>query len=128
MSNENDQRYHISLQPGSALEVTPVVSLLFGKGSFYLTGDVYIGSTEVTLIRGFGVQNSEVGTVEEAEGTDMLAVVYRHKKSKENTIYYYADTGEIQIIDISVIPIHDHSSVVMGGPAYGTYYTNHEEE
>jgi hypothetical protein len=29
-------------------------------------------------------------------------------------------------IDIIAVPIHDHSSIVAGGPAYGTYFTDDE--
>jgi hypothetical protein len=43
-----------------------------------------------------------------------------------NKVYFLSRTGEKGVVDIISVPIHDHSSVVTGGPAYGTYFTDDE--
>lgn len=78
----------------------------------------------VTLINGFSVENTDIGTIEPADEPN--SVVYTHKKFASNKITFFASTGEIGEIDIIAVPIHDHSSVVTGGPAFGTYFTDDE--
>jgi hypothetical protein len=76
------------------------------------------------LVSGFAVLHADVGTIEMMEGEP--AVKYVHKKFNMNKIYFKGRTGEIGIVDIISVPIHDHSSIVTGGPAYGTYFTDDE--
>lgn len=76
------------------------------------------------LINGFVVQYKEVGVIEPVNNEP--AVVYTHKKFGLNKIYFFARTGEIGLVDVIAVPIHDHSSIVAGGPAYGTYFTDDE--
>lgn len=78
----------------------------------------------VDLINGYAVQDSDIGTVEAVSGEP--AVIYTHKKFGLNKIFFFARTGETSVVDIIAVPIHDHSSVVTGGPAYGTYFTDDE--
>jgi hypothetical protein len=54
-------------------------------------------------------------------------IVYTHKKSAKQFILFYADTPEMGMVSVVPMPIHDHSSVVQGGPAYGTYFSDDEE-
>lgn len=77
-----------------------------------------------SLLNGFVVTDEETGSIEAVAGEP--AVVYTHKKYGLNKVYFYARTGEISIVDIIAVPIHDHSSIVTGGPAYGTYFTDDE--
>lgn len=77
-----------------------------------------------SLTNGFVVQYDDVGTIEAVPSEP--AVVYTHKKFGLNKIYFFARTGEIGIVDVVAVPIHDHSSIVTGGPAYGTYFTDDE--
>lgn len=76
------------------------------------------------LLNGFVVTDEETGSLEIVEGEP--AVIYTHKKYGLNKVYFFARTGEISIVDIIATPIHDHSSIVTGGPAYGTYFTDDE--
>jgi hypothetical protein len=76
------------------------------------------------LVNGYAVVDSETGELEAVP--DEPAVLYKHKKYGLNKVYFFARTGEISIVDIIAVPIHDHSSVVTGGPAYGTYFTDDE--
>lgn len=78
---------------------------------------------KVPLIKGFYVDDPEVGELtENADG----GVIYTHKKYAQNKIYYFARTGERGEVHVISVPIHDHSSIVTGGPAYGTYFTDDE--
>ncbi len=76
------------------------------------------------LQNGFVVTDDETGSIEPIANEP--AVMYTHKKYGLNQIYFFARTGEISIVDIVAVPIHDHSSIVAGGPAYGTYFTDSE--
>ena len=77
-----------------------------------------------SLTNGFVVQYEDIGVIEAV--ADEPAVIYTHKKFGLNKIYFFARTGEIGLVDVIAVPIHDHSSVVAGGPAYGTYFTDDE--
>lgn len=79
---------------------------------------------EDELTNGFIVMDPDVGTI--LPVSDKPAVIYTHKKYAQNKIFYWARTGERGEVDIIAVPIHDHASIVTGGPAYGTYYTDDE--
>jgi len=83
---------------------------------------------EVELQNGFYVENTEVGEIIEApENTSK--VTYHHKKAETNVIWYIGENGLLKAhFDVLAIPIHDHSSIVQGGPALGTYFTDSEED
>lgn len=85
------------------------------------SGDV----VSLTTKNGFVVDDESTGTIQEVPGEP--SVIYSHKKFSQNVITFYARTGEIGKIYILSVPIHDHSSIVTGGPAYGTYFTDDEE-
>ena len=78
---------------------------------------------EVTLLNGFVVDDPLVGDIVVDEGP---CVIYTHNKFEFNTITFYALTGEKGRVKIMSVPIHDHYSIVAGGPAYGTYFTDDE--
>jgi hypothetical protein len=66
-----------------------------------------------------------VGTIEPV--TDEPAVIYTHTRYGQNRITFIAKTGEEGYVDVIAVPIHAHDSIVTGGPAYGTYFTDDEE-
>lgn len=81
---------------------------------------------EYTLTNGFFVVNSTVGVIEriltEDEG---FGVLYWHKKPESNIIMYITEDPRVQgMCNVISVPIHDHSSIVQGGPAYGTYFSD----
>jgi len=78
----------------------------------------------VTLTNGFYVEDEDIGSIEGVP--DEPSIKYTQKKFGPNKIYYFARTGERAMINVASVPIHDHSSVVAGGPAYGTYFTDDE--
>jgi hypothetical protein len=79
---------------------------------------------ELPLVNGFAVLYPEVGEIEIYP--DEPAVYYTHKKFSVNKIFFLSRTGEQGVVDVISVPIHDHSSIVTGGPAYGTYFTDDE--
>jgi hypothetical protein len=76
-----------------------------------------------TPIRGFVVEDKTVGELKKNEN----GVSYTHKKAQKNTVWFFARSGETGTVDIISVPIHDHGSIVQGGPAYGTYFSDDEE-
>jgi hypothetical protein len=83
-------------------------------------------SKTITPINGFVVDSDKVGEIEAVSGEP--AVIYKHKKAESNTITFYALTGERGRVDVTSVPIHDHSTIVGGGPAHGSYFSDAEEE
>jgi len=77
-----------------------------------------------TLEQGFVVDDETVGEIKAVPKEP--AVIYKHKKFSENIITFYALTGEKGYVYVISVPIHDHSSIVAGGPAYGTYFSDDE--
>ena len=95
----------------------------FGKRSILTSLGENIETS--TLQNGFAVEDPDTGDIVEVS-SDMAAVTYLHKKFNSNKIYFFARTGEMASVDIISVPIHDHSSIVTGGPAFGTYFTDDE--
>jgi hypothetical protein len=74
------------------------------------------------LINGFYIENDEVGEISPV--ANKVAIKYKHNYPADNTIYFHSLTGEMCVISIGRVPVHDHSSIPMGGPAYGTYFSD----
>jgi hypothetical protein len=113
------------------------VYLIPGMSAKFLAIDAYISPkdsakfpdangrlVDLPLVQGFAVLYADVGAIEEVPNEP--AVKYTHKKFSMNKIYFLSRTGERGIVDVISVPIHDHSSIVTGGPAYGTYFTDDE--
>lgn len=125
----------VYLLPGMSVELTAPVSYNNNNGYFPLIEAVPTNffpnkdpETEANFIpkNGFVVEDEEVGTIE-VSSKDSLTVIYRHKKPAKNSIWFFALTGERALVNVVSVPIHDHSSIVQGGPAYGTYFSDDEE-
>lgn len=112
----------IYLLPGMSAKLKALGGYFVALGTKKIVVDG--GTQELSLVNGFGVQYEDVGTLEPISNEP--AVRYTHKKFGLNKIYFFARTGEISIVDVIAVPIHDHSSIVTGGPAYGTYFTDDE--
>jgi len=115
----------ISISSGMELKLSIPVDVETSRGKFALQGKHPL-TGDVELINGFGTKYPEVGKVSLIEDEEPGAIVlYKHEKSQLNTIWFFALTGEIGVLDIIAVPIHDHSTVVQGGPAYGTYFSEY---
>jgi len=79
----------------------------------------------VELMNGFCVLDDKVGTIETV--SNEASVIYKHKKAENNTIIFYARTGEIGFCNIISVPIHDHSTILQGGPALATFFSDDQE-
>ena len=76
------------------------------------------------LVNGFAVDDDTVGSIEPV--SDEPAINYTHKKPQKNVIYFWSFEEWLETISIIGVPIHDHSSIIQGGPAFGTYFTDDE--
>ena len=79
------------------------------------------------LQNGFWVENKDIGDII-AVSSSKLAVTYEQKIYGDNTIWFYAITGERVRVQVMMGTLHDHSSISEGGPAYGTYYSESIQE
>lgn len=121
---------HISLLPG--MEIQLEVTGYFAKTGTY---KVYNENTKETdtkqLLNGFYVEDEDVGEIRDTD-TVGTSVIYKHKKAKENTIWFIArtevaglpETGRFRVI---TIPVHDHSTITTGGPAFATYWNEESQ-
>ena len=92
-----------------------------GAGAHY-ADTTLVNGAEVVLMKGFRVENPLVGNIEDVY-TDSLSIKYNHVLPGLNSVWFYALTGEVIQITASTIQVHDHASIVTGGPAYGTYFS-----
>lgn len=118
----------IYLIPGMTVEVGIVIETAegeFGSGAFITpsTTKQYNGKT-YSLVNGFGLENEKVGVLEPV--ADKPAVLYTHNKPEKNTIYFWSYEERMSSISIIGVPIHDHSSIIQGGPAFGSFFTDDE--
>jgi len=78
----------------------------------------------VQTTNGFVVDDADIGEIKPVEGS--ASFKYTHKKFSANAITFYARNSAMGRCDIISVPIHDHASIVTGGPAFGTYFSDDE--
>ena len=117
----------VFLIPGMRLRVSMVMEVIVnsrGIGFFaWPYPSIKFKGKTFDLIKGFGLDDPSVGSIESA---GPIGVVYTHAAPEKNSIYFFALTGEMGQVDIVAVPVHDHSSIVQGGPAYATYFNDDE--
>ena len=115
----------VYMMPGESIKIKSPVDAKNRRGYFarvdQLPKNVSVGPNSSVLKRGFVCENTEVGKIIETD-VEESAVVYTHNKPFANAIWFFARTGEIGLIKVIAVPIHDHSTIIHGGPAYGTYF------
>lgn len=89
--------------------------------NFFTNLNAGTSSANGELLRGFIVEDTSVGTIEPSD-TEEAAVIYTHKRPYGNSIWFFSRTGERGLVKVISVPIHDHSTIIHGGPAYGTYF------
>jgi len=97
-----------------------------GMGSFAYKGATinYKGTTH-DVKNGWIVEDPKVGSIE-VDGTKP-AVIYTHKKPEKNTLFFFDHRGDVKgAVYVVAVPIHDHSSIVQGGPGYSTFFSDDE--
>lgn len=114
----------VYLIPGMSVKIEAMKAYISpnSTGKFPGNGGEFV---DLPLTRGFAVLYPDVGTIKASEQEE-ASITYTHKKFSLNKIYFLARTGEMGTVDVISVPIHDHSSIVTGGPAYGTYFTDDE--
>lgn len=116
----------LTLDPGTVVKIIcPVVR--GESGCQVRTGSMYVNGELKELTRGFVVLDDEVGSIRVTKQEE-AAVLYTHKKKMRNEIWFFALTGETAVIDVVNVPIHDHSSLITGGPSLSVYSSEFHEE
>lgn len=87
------------------------------------SGEFTFNNETREFISGFWVENQNVGEIIE-QLADKVGMVYRHKLPQENVIWFESFLGHKVRYTVGNIPVHDHASIVTGGPAYATYYSD----
>lgn len=117
----------VYLVPGMEIKIKAPVSGRNQQGFFARLTEVpesYFedaSNAQTTPERGFCVENTDVGQIRKTD-EDEAAVIYKHKQPYPNAIWFFARTGERGLVKVISVPVHDHSTIVHGGPAYGTYF------
>ena len=118
---------------GSTLTMWPGMTVVLDvRGYFAKQGEFKVinertGETETKLLtNGFYVDDTDIGDIVAVEGR--TSVVYTHKKAKENNVWFVALTevdGEPErgVFRAVYVPVHDHGSLITGGPAHATYHS-----
>jgi len=122
---------NVYLLPGMSIKILAELDAFSSVGEFAFMDELIIGdeTKDLSLTNGFYLENEEVGTITAVENEP--AVIYTHKKPEKNSIWFVARIGagtRRGVCNVMSVPIHDHSSIVQGGPAYGTYFSDDEAD
>ena len=75
--------------------------------------------------RGFRIVYKRLGEFVTDATQAWNCVRYKHNKSGKQIIEFTEDVANRRsYIVMQSVPIHDHASIAMGGPAYATYYSD----
>lgn len=115
----------VNMTAGTYIDISTPPDLETGQGQFpkKVGEQIKLNGVLRNHILGFISEIETVGTIAVVEGSD-IKVRYTHLKSEANRIYFYTANNEKYTIAIIAMPIHDHSSIQQGGPAFGTYYSD----
>jgi len=116
----------VYLMPGMSVKLRSGVTNRNDYGWFVATeipAGHFADMTYVSdITRGFVVEDTRNGVIIEASDEESASVIYTHKRVAGNAVWFFAISGERGLINVISVPIHDHSTIVHGGPAYGTYF------
>lgn len=82
----------------------------------------YWPTTAVGFQNGFKLLDTTAGSIVKVHN-DKVAIDYEHKTNLTNVIIFESISGDVIRIVAGNIMVHDHATIVTGGPAYGTYAT-----
>jgi hypothetical protein len=122
---------NVYLLPGMSIKVLAELDVFSSVGEFAFMDELTVNDEkkDLALTNGFYLENEDVGTLTVVENEP--AVIYTHKKPEKNSIWFVARIGagtRRGVCNVMSVPIHDHSSIVQGGPAYGTYFSDDEAD
>ena len=129
MSRQGDKTITMSIGESLSCHVPIVHSI--GEGWFAMQGDVaFVGvtgdSSSRTLVNGWCMENEDVGTITAL--SNKVGIIYKHEYPMVQYLYFFAATGENGVVSVVPAPIHDHSSIMQGGPAFGTYFRDKNDD
>ena len=110
--------------PGQSIKIKSPVDSINRRGFFAaekLPDNFKVSDNQGDFLRGFIMEDKDVGAMEPT-GTEEAAVIYTHRQPYENSIWFFSATTERGLVKVIAVPIHDHSTIIHGGPAYGTYF------
>jgi len=74
--------------------------------------------------RGFRIIYKNLGEFVDDDSLGWNCVKYQHTKSGKQVIEFVEDVANKRsYLVMQTVPVHDHASIPMGGPAYATYYS-----
>ncbi len=113
----------LSMTQGTYIDISMPSDTNLGSGEFKRPAEdlVQLGGEPKPHVLGFVSEFPNVGTIEEVTEHPDIKVRYTHKASRANRIFFFTADNDQHTISIVAMPIHDHSSIYQGGPAYGTY-------
>lgn len=119
----------LTMSAGMSIDIDVPIDMDVGQGEFQRSADdpVKVGGVNTPHVLGFVSEFPEIGTITPVEGDD-LKVTYKHLQSKPNRVFFYTPDNEKHTISIVSMPVHDHSSIYQGGPAFGTYASDSGEQ
>jgi hypothetical protein len=120
---ENVTSIAIYLLAGQKIKLESPLSDDNHLGFFVHPGPVVFKGESRVLLRGFLVENEKVGDIAPTNQEEP-AIIYTHNRAEDNAIWFFAHTGERGVCNVIAVPIHDHSSIVQGGPAFGTFFSD----
>lgn len=125
MSGKTRTSVSVYLLPGMTAKITAPKAWV-GKGTHHWQ-DSQGNWTKIDANQNnaYHVEDEDIGRITKVYD-DGVAVNYTHKKFGQNRVIFTNRYGEFSYVDIISVPIHDHSSIVQGGPAYGTYFVDDE--
>lgn len=126
MATDFSSQASLYLIPGMKAELWIPINDYNNTAMFPTKSDTYKAGTKIyTLMNGFYEESDDtVGKLTRVL-TDKFGVEYWHKKPERNAIWFISAHPNIKILwNIISVPIHDHASIVQGGPAYGTYFSD----
>ena len=116
----------VYLIPGMSVKLTSPLSNRNNFGYFAaqeIPPGYFSDLTNVSdILNGFVVEDKRNGVLKAAADEQGAVVIYTHKRVAPNAIWFFAVSGERGLVNVISVPIHDHSTIVHGGPAYGTYF------
>jgi hypothetical protein len=121
---EGPNNYVITIPVGVTLKIQVPIDLSMGYGFFpSQKTSIEVLNKTINLIEGFGVLNNDIGTLSNVSArSECPEILYTHLKQKTNKIFFFSDNDLYQTVSIINMPIHDHSNIQQGGPAFGTYF------
>ena len=127
MANEASTQLSLYLVPGMRAELRIPINSYNNNAMFPTQNKTYEANNKAyTLKKGFYEESDgTIGELLDLTDTSKFGVIYWHKKPEKNAVWYITAHPKIKILwNIISVPIHDHSSIVQGGPAYGTYFSD----